>query len=103
MPNHLKSILEYKCYGPDKSRLMDKHTYTEVILDQLSLGHRTPAPQKSLLNFFDDYPQIHQEHSMHMANLGCSCFLLLTTQSRLLTTLKKKPFENIVGKGKKCW
>ena len=28
------------------------------------------------------------------------CFVeLFTTQSRLLTTLKKKPFENIVGKG----
>ena len=26
-------------------------------------------------------------------------YFLFTTQSELLTTLKKKPFENIVGKG----
>ena len=28
---------------------------------------------------------------------------LFTTQSQLLSTLRKKAFENIVGKGEKCW
>ena len=30
-------------------------------------------------------------------------YTYLTTRSKLLTTLKKKAFENILGKGEKCW
>ena len=29
--------------------------------------------------------------------------LLVTTQFQLLSTLEMKPFENIMGKGEKCW
>ena len=38
----------------------------------------------------------------HYTTILFSSFLLFTTQSRLLTTVRKKPFEN-VGKGEKCW
>ena len=29
--------------------------------------------------------------------------IFFTTHSRLVTTLRKKHFENVVGKGEKCW
>ena len=39
------------------------------------------------------FPPVRQKSSL--------CGNGITKQSRLLTTLRKKPFENIVGKGKK--
>ena len=43
----------------------------------------------------------------HILKPGCRghaiCSYPFTTQSRILTTLKMKPLENVVGKRRKCW
>ena len=53
------------------------------------------------VNFLPDSDKCHHLSLIFffLVFKGFSSVKLLTTQSRLLTTLRKKPFENIVGKG----
>ena len=76
--------------------------YSKHFICLLSVGNKFGKRRKCWLPAFSPISTIFSKGFFLMGFNSCHCVIkhqLLTTRSRLLMTLRKKPFVNIVGKG----
>ena len=64
--------------------------------DSVALTHRLEA--RAIVTIATMFSKVVY-HKIHEAGASCHAVKPFTTQSRLLTTLRKEPFENLVGNG----
>ena len=79
--------------GTIECRLKKQNIVSQGQRKKLTLRSSTSQSHIKIYNY-----KICTKESAHFF-VGTNCFQLFPKQSRLLTTLRKKPFKNIVGKG----